>query len=373
MWARRSSLASDEDGKESVHVGRVRLLGKQPIRDEKTMLTKEQLEFFEQEGYVGPFDSQLSDDTIDSVANYLHEYLDKRADHPLYGRFSVREMHLLNEDVLALASQPQLVGALQQILGDDLALWRSKIFYKKPGDAAIEWHQEWGAFNGEEIGNDIPGLKPSADNQNEFWNLTIWFALQDIDESMGPMQFIRKSYKKRYPIEMVPMVDSAFWQDPFLGLESKEQLVEKCRNATLVLDINTSDYLDDIDIDASSVETLQQHILNKCAKLEAAYTCDFDYTDDELVTLPMKKGQYVIFPERTMHRSTANVSESGRMAINFRVTPSSTLIYPGRVEGDYVDGSNIDISHHKSILLSGENREPRNEYMDASDVKTHRF
>lgn len=335
------------------------------------MLTKEQLEFLEEEGYVGPFDSQLPESTIDSVFSFLHEYLDKRADHPLYGRYSVREMHLLNKDVLALASQPGLVSSLQQILGEHLALWRSKIFYKKPGDAAIEWHQEWGAFNGEEIGNDIPGLKPCDDNQNEFWNLTIWFALEDIDESMGPMQFIRKSYKKRYPIEMVSMVDSAFWQDPFLDLESKEQLIEKCREGSLVLDIDTSTFLDDIDVEASSIETLKQHILTKCAKLKAAYTCDFDYSEDELVTLPMKKGQYVIFPERTMHRSTANVSDSGRMAINFRVTPSSTLIYPGRINGKYIDGSNIDISNHKSVLLSGKALEPSNEYIAEQDVKNH--
>lgn len=331
--------------------------------DREGALTEQQLADFYRDGFAGPFDSPFEGEEVDRLHQILWQQIDNKPDHPLYGRFSVRDMHLVDTDVSKLVAHPEVSVKLQQILGENLTLWRSKLFHKRPGDAEIEWHQEWGAFNGEEIGNDKPSLKPSKDvGQDDYWNLTIWVALHDVPVELGAMQFIRGSYQHRYPIDMIPMVESAFWQDPFLDINDKEDLIEQCLSSKLILDIDSSKFLDEIDVATISFDDLKEHIYKCFADLKAAITLDFPIAEGDLITMPMKKGQYVIFPERTMHRSVANSSDKHRLAINFRVTTSETLIYPSRLKGDMIDGSNIDISKHKNVLLTGTMVDVRNKY-----------
>lgn len=325
-------------------------------------LTEELLQQFYETGVAGPFNSPLKEQELDAMFNKLMDEIKSKKDHPLYGRFSVRDWHLIYPELGELIKHKAVSSKLQQILGEDLVLWRSKLFHKRSGDGPIEWHQEWGAFNGEEIGNDKPSLRPQEKGHDSFWNLTIWLALHDIPEELGAMQFVKGSYKKRYSIDMVPMVESAFWQDPFIGIETKQELIKKCKQSKLVLDIDSSKFLNEVNTDALDLEQLKQLILDKFNELKAAYTCDFDIAPEDLLTIPMKKGQYVIFPERTMHRSIANTSDSDRLAINFRVTRSDVLVYPARLENDFIDGSNLNIKKHKNVLVSGEILENRNEY-----------
>ena len=84
--------------------------------------------------------------------------------------------------------------------------------------------------------------------------------------------------------------------------------------------------------------------------------------DGQLVEMAMKKGQFFIFSERCMHGSSANRGSINRLGVNCRVTSSDTLIYPGRLKGEMIDGSNLDITHHECVLLSGRSLEPRNNY-----------
>jgi non-heme Fe2+,alpha-ketoglutarate-dependent halogenase len=330
--------------------------------EDSDKLTQQQLQQFNQDGFLGPFDSPLNSDMLDDMAKSCSAVINEQPDHPMYGRYSVRDWHLIHPQLTELVSHPNVLSKLNQILGEDLLLWRSKIFHKRPGDGAIEWHQEWGAFNGEEIGNDKPGLLPKESSRDKFWNLTIWVALQDVTMDMGPLQLIKGSYQQRYPIDMIPMTESAFWSDPFLDIDNKQTLISKCRASTLVLDIDTSTLLDDVDVEQLSMAQLKVYILEKFEQFKAAITLEFDVKDTHLATVPVKKGQYIIFPERTMHRSTANTSDNERLAINFRVTNTDTLVYPMRLNEDFVDGSNINIGEHRNILLTGQCLEPRNVY-----------
>ena len=44
--------------------------------------------------------------------------------------------------------------------------------------------------------------------------------------------------------------------------------------------------------------------------------------------------------------------ECDRLGINCRVTTFDTLVYPDRLKGRFLDGSNLDISLHQCALLS---------------------
>ena len=63
----------------------------------------------------------------------------------------------------------------------------------------------------------------------------------------------------------------------------------------------------------------------------------------------MKRGEFLIFTERTMHGSSPNTTGRPRLAVNARVTQASTVVYPQRFSMTPVDGSNLDIRYHRCI------------------------
>ena len=186
--------------------------------------------------------------------------------HPVYGRYSNRDWYLVYPELLKFACHPQVLNQLKAIMGENLILWRSNVFYKPPGTGAIGWHQEFGTFNGEDIDNNKPSLLPAREDvnikdlensllysldmstpesrpsaNNDFWEIHY-----DISEYMGPLRILPDLHKKRYPIRMKRLVDSDFWQNPFVDIKNKTQLVEACSNSNLVLDVDTSNFLEKV-------------------------------------------------------------------------------------------------------------------------------
>lgn len=312
-------------------------------------------ERFFRDGFVGPLPLDLPRSLFDGVAIRLDKMLDAGASNPLYGRFSVRDWHLLDEDLLAILAHPRIVESVAAVLGPDLLLWRSKVFAKKPGEGELGWHQEWGAFNGEEIGNDRPSLEPSvtARLSDAPWNITVWVALDDVTDDMGPIRFARGTHRRRFPITMKPLLYSEFWHDPFLGIGSVGEIVARADQNSLVLDIDTSQIFADVDTAGLTLDLAKKKVLDALESQVGAVTLDFDPREHEIVDMPMSCGSFVVFSERVMHGSSANHSRKRRLAVNGRYTRADTMVYPFRGRNERIDGSNLDITNHTSILISG--------------------
>jgi ectoine hydroxylase-related dioxygenase (phytanoyl-CoA dioxygenase family) len=71
------------------------------------------------------------------------------------------------------------------------------------------------------------------------------------------------------------------------------------------------------------------------------------FDDSEVVEMEMRAGQYVLFRETVLHRSSANESDSTRLAVAGRAAPTHVKFRPE------VYGHNPDIENHTPILLSG--------------------
>jgi non-heme Fe2+,alpha-ketoglutarate-dependent halogenase len=321
-----------------------------------TRLTQDQLDKFVEDGFIGPLNGSIPIDRIDQIANRLQAMIDSRSTHPLYNRFSVRDWHLIDSEILSLFQDPCVLEATKQLLGEDILLWRSKVFDKQPGEGALGWHQEWGAFNGEEIGNDVPGLQPSHSSAQGSWNLTVWFALTDIDDSMGPLRMSPGSQRRRFPISMAPLPESEFWHDPFIGIDNAQCIVDRANSGSLVLDVDTSKVFSNVNTEGLTLDEAKEIVLDALSHQRAATTLEFNSDSTKVINLPMRRGQFVIFTERTMHGSSANTSPRRRLAINCRLAKADTLVYPGRLAGNFIDGSNIDISRHWCVLVSGEDK-----------------
>lgn len=317
---------------------------------------------FARDGFVGPISLGLSRSLLDRVATRLDAMLTHHQVHPLYGRFSVRDWHLLDDELLSILTHPHIVDSLKPLLGPDLLLWRSKVFVKRPGESALGWHQEWGAFNGEEIGNDRPGLEPSTEARASFapWNLTVWVSFDDIDASMGPIRFAAGSQVRRFPIEMQPIADSEFWHDPFLDTASARDIVERARANAIVLDIRTDHIFREADAYTLTIDEAKARLLAGLSGQVGAVTLDFEAARFPIIEMPMSAGSCVIFSERTMHGSGPNASPRRRLAVNARYTRADTLVYPMRLRGETIDGSNLDIRAHRCVLAAGRSLHPDN-------------
>ena len=94
-------------------------------------LTSDQIQQFERDGFLGPFEPFADEAIIDRVKERLETMVNHHQDHPLYGRFSTRDWHLLDDDLLSIFRHPAIVNRLNSLAGDDLVLWRSKVFLKR--------------------------------------------------------------------------------------------------------------------------------------------------------------------------------------------------------------------------------------------------
>jgi non-heme Fe2+,alpha-ketoglutarate-dependent halogenase len=164
---------------------------------------------------------------------------------------------------------------------------------------------------------------------------------------------------------MAPLNQSEFWHDPSLNITDPRRLVQKAKECSLVLDIDTSKVFDEVDIETLTMDAAKERLLSALSEQMGALTLEFDPSREDVVKVPINKGQFVIFTERTMHGSPANISSRRRLAINGRITRADTIVYPGRLRGNFIDGSNLDIRKHRCVLLSGQNHQKNNVTADA--------
>jgi non-heme Fe2+,alpha-ketoglutarate-dependent halogenase len=314
-------------------------------------------------GFAGPFPRFASDDTIGELAEFFRDVLDHQPVHPLYGRYSVRDWHLVNEKVRELLTAPELISSLQAATGaDSLTLWRSKLFEKYPGDGAIDWHQEYGYFDGEEVGGHRPALFPM--NPSSSWSWTLWLSLTDVSNDDGVMEFVKGSQQSQYPKRMVTLTESGAYVDPRNRIKSKEELLSRARNNSLILDIDTRRVFDGVDFDKYTLDELFDLLAERCADVLAVVTEPFELAPGATETVPMKAGEYIIFTERCMHRSRASLPDARmRLAVNARYTLGDTWVYPQRNTSDTFDGSNLNIKDHKCIPVLGDRFHPGNSYL----------
>jgi hypothetical protein len=76
---------------------------------------------FDRDGFVGPFQLDIPRARFARVAARIDDMLERASVHPLYGRFSVRDWHLLDDELLSILSDGRIVETLIAILGPRVA------------------------------------------------------------------------------------------------------------------------------------------------------------------------------------------------------------------------------------------------------------
>jgi non-haem Fe2+, alpha-ketoglutarate-dependent halogenase len=134
-------------------------------------LSTSALQDYQQNGFCFPL-SILSPQDVAYYRACLETY-EAKIGHPLQGNYR-QKSHLLFTWVDALVHHPQILDAVEDVLGPDLLCWTTNFFIKEPKSPAfVSWHQDafyWG-LNADTV-------------------LTAWVALSQANLESGCMKFI---------------------------------------------------------------------------------------------------------------------------------------------------------------------------------------
>ncbi|MFN0087030.1 MAG: phytanoyl-CoA dioxygenase family protein [Blastocatellia bacterium] len=143
---------------------------------EPRILTREQIEAFNRDGYI----SGLRLFTEEEIADH-RRYFDGLLERVLASgqdNYSIKTAHLLYGKVYDLITNPRVVAYVRDLLGENVVGWGSHYFCKLPGDGrTVGWHQDAGYWP----------LTPSK-------ALTVWLAIDDADVENACMRFIPGSH-----------------------------------------------------------------------------------------------------------------------------------------------------------------------------------
>ena len=132
---------------------------------------------FQREGYV-LLGRVLTDAGLAEARNQLDRMIANL--HPTFKPDEIYSAHQQERWLLELCNAPQLLDALESIIGPDIVLWSTHLICKQPQTGrAIAWHQD-----------------------GTYWNLkgrfaSIWLTLDDLDDANGTM-YVLPGYHQQF-------------------------------------------------------------------------------------------------------------------------------------------------------------------------------
>jgi ectoine hydroxylase-related dioxygenase (phytanoyl-CoA dioxygenase family) len=137
-------------------------------------LSRQQLTQYERQGIVFPIKALSSEEVA-----YFNSEFEALIKHCGLQR-RLYNLHLFFEWAHRLATHDAVLGAIQDVLGENILVYSTLIFYKPPQDSVyVSWHQD-SVYSG-------LNLTPSV---------SAWIALTQSDSANGCMRVIPKSHKQ---------------------------------------------------------------------------------------------------------------------------------------------------------------------------------
>jgi non-heme Fe2+,alpha-ketoglutarate-dependent halogenase len=293
-------------------------------------LSAQQLEQFQRDGFIGPFDVYEPDEMERALRAMRPKLIDSRQGvyhqgDALSGTTNLAsyDRHLDVEFLARHVTRPEIVNRVTSVLGDDALCWRTEFFPKYPGDEGTDWHQ---ADNFANVGKHPQIVWPQ--DAGFGGALTVWTAFTDSTLDNGCLQFIPGSHK------------------------------------TMNYDENKI-----IEYDA---DRINQSVKNGIRRGFYGYDYrqlqkDPDWSPDEskAKAMVMRRGQAIMFWSTLMHASYPHSGRTNEMRLGFtaRYVPTAVRVYPYQ---DTLAEYGVEVSLEKwgCVLVSGKDEFGHNRYVD---------
>ena len=144
--------------------------------DQPAHLASEQVEQYNEKGYVFPVDI-FSQSEIESIRSYFDELLPKALEAG-WNSYELTNWHKHCQGVWDIVTDSRIIDVMEDMLGETVILRHSHFFAKLPGDGMrVSWHQDASYWP----------LTPSK-------VVSAWLAIDDVDLGNGAMQVIPGSH-----------------------------------------------------------------------------------------------------------------------------------------------------------------------------------
>lgn len=147
------------------------------VNDKPEKLTKDQINFYNDKGYLFPFkafDKNEAEKNRNNFDRILERFIEAGK-----SSYAIDRYQDTIPEIWDLAKNKTIVGYVKDLLGKDAVCWATHYFCKVPGDdKGVSWHQDASYWP----------LTPSK-------TVTVWIAVDDADIENGCMQFIPGSHK----------------------------------------------------------------------------------------------------------------------------------------------------------------------------------
>lgn len=279
------------------------------IDDTSLGLSPEQIELFEQNGFVGPFDLYPADEAPLIWDRALVE-MATSANKPHNSTIINYDRHLDCNTLSDHICHPLVVHKLRSLMGDDVMCWKTNIFEKQPGESGTGWHQVENHMLYTSATDASPSLTYTEETGEAARELTVWTAFSPADREHGCLRFIPGSHHRWYYDEARPLArDVESRSHDFFGYNYSELKLDK----------------------------------------------DWDPDSSEIVDMEMRPGQFVIFTSKCIHGSQPNTSDVKRLGYASRYVPPSVKVYEN-VDTLAGYGDTIDLDYYGAVLVAGQDR-----------------
>ncbi|MDJ0627459.1 MAG: chlorinating enzyme [Rhodobacter sp.] len=275
-------------------------------------LTKEELEFFYKNGYVGPFTLFEPEEMAEIWEEVRMDLLDS-TNAPFPGSKLNYDRHLDMPSLNAIISNPKIVDKISSILGPNVLSWRTEWFPKYPGDEGTDWHQaeSFVEFEGTEK------IEPTAQEEGVPWEMTAWIAMVDTDPSNGCMK-------------VMPGTHRTWFFDEKKNIKYEPEKMNELNTQGIKSGFFGYDY-DEL-------------------KLDPTFVPD----ESKAVDMALKAGQFFIFTSRCMHGSHPNTTtDSTRFGWATRFVPTHVKVYADQDSFQHF-GEHLDLGRYSTVLVKGE-------------------
>ena len=144
--------------------------------DQPKSLTPQQIQQFNQKGYIFPLDV-FSETEIATHRAYFDQLIEQQINEGK-DAYSINGWHSKQSEIYDLVTDSRILYYLEDLLGSDLICWGTHYFCKLTGDTKqVSWHQDASYWP----------ITPSK-------TVTVWLAIDDADTENGAMRVIPKSH-----------------------------------------------------------------------------------------------------------------------------------------------------------------------------------
>jgi non-heme Fe2+,alpha-ketoglutarate-dependent halogenase len=144
------------------------------------VLTAEQIEFYNREGYLRPFDVFNPAEVERNRAYFDYLLASLKVLNDGRDSYAISSHQHRCQGIYEMATNPRILDLVEDIIGPNIIAWSSHFFCKLPHDPkAVPWHQDASYWP----------FTPSR-------TVTAWLAIDDADAENSAMQFIPRTHDK---------------------------------------------------------------------------------------------------------------------------------------------------------------------------------